>query len=344
MRWGWPTGRRWWRGLGRRARVAAACAAGAAVVAASLWAVLGAQAPGRKGPSAAWRAPSVGVAAGSPLPARGSPARTAALPAEPAAAGAAGPATAAGLGDVVVRRVEETASVRLEVRDVAAAFEAVRAIAQGLGGYVESSTLRTGPAAAGPALPSPPGLPVPVPPPGPGPSASLVLAVPQGQLPACLQQVQALGKVLEATVGGQDVTGQYVDLQARIAALEAERQSYLALLSKASAIGDILQIQSALTGVQTQLEQLQGQLQELQALTAMARVTVLLEPVPAPRTKAAAGPAARLAEAFRASAHALAEGTMDLAMALAWLLPWGLLGGAGYGVYRGVAGRRRARA
>ena len=73
-----------------------------------------------------------------------------------------------------------------------------------------------------------------------------------------------------------DVTAQYVDLQARINALEASRQQYLTIMAQASSIGDILAVQSQLDTLQSQIEQLQGQLNLLSDETTYATLTVSL--------------------------------------------------------------------
>jgi hypothetical protein len=93
--------------------------------------------------------------------------------------------------------------------------------------------------------------------------------------------------VSSVTSTSTDVTGQYVDLQARISALQASRQQYLTILSKAETIGDILAVQSQLDTIQSEIEQLQGQLNVLDSQTAYGTLTVSLSgsghrPVPPP--------------------------------------------------------------
>lgn len=229
---------------------------------------------------------------------------------------------AAALAGPPVRRVEESAAVTLSVRSVTTAFNALGDLATGLGGYVQSSTLETGSAS----LPA---------------AATLVAAVPQARYAEFLQQAGSLGRVLRSSASGQDVTQQYVDLQGRLSALETERSSYLALLGRASSIGDILQIQSALTAVQAQIEDLTGQIHTLDALSAMATVTVDLQAVvaPAPPPPQRPTPARRVSAALRASLQALAAGATAGVLALAYALPWLMLGTAGWLILRRL--RRR---
>ena len=106
-----------------------------------------------------------------------------------------------------------------------------------------------------------------------------------------LAQVQPIAKVTSMSSTSTDVTGQYVDLQARIDALQASRQQYLTILSKATSIGDILSVQSQLDTIQSQIEQLQGQLDLLDSQTTYSTLTVSLSqsghrppPPPAPQS------------------------------------------------------------
>ncbi len=86
------------------------------------------------------------------------------------------------------------------------------------------------------------------------------------------------------TTKATDVTGQYVDLQSRIAALDASRQQYLTIMDKAVTLGDVLAVQEQLDTIQGQIEQLQGQLQVLTSETSYSTFTTnVTEGTPAPR-------------------------------------------------------------
>jgi hypothetical protein len=92
------------------------------------------------------------------------------------------------------------------------------------------------------------------------------------------------------------VTSEYVDVKARITALEATRDSFLDLLSRAKTIGDTLAVQQHVTTVQTQIEELQGQLQVLRDQSEMSTLTVTVDqhPTAAPRTHHRSGLSAAL--------------------------------------------------
>jgi hypothetical protein len=106
------------------------------------------------------------------------------------------------------------------------------------------------------------------------PVGSVTLQVPVGNFTAMLAQAQKVGRTTGLTTNATDVTGQYVDLQSRIAALQASRQQYLTILTKANTVGDVLAVQSQVDTIQSQIEQLQGQLQVLTSQTSYSKLTV----------------------------------------------------------------------
>jgi hypothetical protein len=105
---------------------------------------------------------------------------------------------------------------------------------------------------------------------------TITMEVPVNDFAAVLKAAERYGKTSNLSTNATDVTGQYVDLQARLTALEDSRQQYLTILAKATSIGDILSVQEQLDGIQQQIEQLQSQLQLLTSQTSYSKVTVTL--------------------------------------------------------------------
>ena len=117
----------------------------------------------------------------------------------------------------------------------------------------------------------------------------MTLQVPVDRLRHVLQRAEALGQASDLTTKATDVTGQYVDLQSRITALQASRQQYLTILAKATTVGDVLAVQDQIDAIQSQIEQLQGQLQLLTSETSYSTLTVTVgeSAPPAPSRPAA---------------------------------------------------------
>jgi hypothetical protein len=153
-------------------------------------------------------------------------------------------------------KIEQTGSLNLTVSrgDVARTMARLTALAATYQGFVASSQTQSGA--------------------GGVPYGTITLQVPVDDFSAALQQAERLGKASDVSTKATDVTGQYVDLQARLTALEASRQQYLAILAKATSIGDILSVQEQLDTIQSQIEQLQGQLGVLTSQTSYSTLTV----------------------------------------------------------------------
>ncbi|GAC1697627.1 MAG: hypothetical protein NVS9B6_06420 [Candidatus Limnocylindrales bacterium] len=164
-------------------------------------------------------------------------------------------------------------------------------------------------------------------------TANLVLRVPSDRFTEALRQLRGLdAEVVSSNVDGKDVTEQFVDLKARLAAKQSEEQRYLALLARADKIDDILKIDQALTTVRTQVEQLTGQINAIAQRTKYSTITVSIAPalpVVAPSDPKAWDPTRTVTTAL-ATLAVILRGVADLAI---WLVIFGgipllILGGA----------------
>ena len=152
--------------------------------------------------------------------------------------------------------------------------------------------------------------------------ASLIIRVPSDRFTDALRQLRALdAEVVSSTVDGKDVTDQFVDLKARLSAKQAEEGRYNALLTRANTIDEILKIDSALSNVRTQIEQLQGQVNSIAARTSFTTITVSISPaiVALATPTSTWDPAKTVALAF-ATLTAVLRGFADVAI---WLLIFG---------------------
>ena len=170
-------------------------------------------------------------------------------------------------------KVEANGSVDLTIGDgtLQSVLGKLTILASAEGGFVASTQAQLGPAKAGSSS-----------------SGVVVLRVPEANFGSLVTQVQRDGKPTSVTTTSEDVTGQYVNLQARIAALQSSRQQYLTIMTRASSIGDILAVQSQLDTLQGEIDQLQGQLNVLDNETTYGSLTVSLSevgktPPPPPR-------------------------------------------------------------
>src|SRR5436305_12069702 len=106
--------------------------------------------------------------------------------------------------------------------------------------------------------------------------------VPADKFDDTIDQLTQLGKLQNEHISGQDVSAQYVDLQARLANQEAQRDAMLVLLKRAQSISDIIAIQTQLGQITQQIEELKGQIQYLDHNTAFSTISVNIVEAGAP--------------------------------------------------------------
>ena len=113
-------------------------------------------------------------------------------------------------------------------------------------------------------------------------SGVITFMVPAAKFDETIDRLSTFGKVQNEHISGQDMSAQYVDLQARLANEEAQRNAMLALLSRAQTISDIIAVQTQLGQITGQIEQLKGQISYIDHNTAYSAITVDITEAGAP--------------------------------------------------------------
>ena len=133
-----------------------------------------------------------------------------------------------------------TANLSLESKDYDAARAALDAALSDAGGYLESSSEYSDV--------------------GSSRSVNLTFRVPEENYQSFLDAVAQAGNVTYKSQQADDVTTQYMDVETRLANLEAQRTRLQELQAQADNLSDLLQIETSLTDVQSQIESWQSQL------------------------------------------------------------------------------------
>lgn len=152
----------------------------------------------------------------------------------------------------IPQMVIRNGSLEVTVEDARRAMARATTLAQSLGGYVENSAVNYLE--------------------GNLPVTNVTMRVPEKRFDTAMEQLRGLGEVKGESVNGQDVTAQVVDLEARVKALKVEEDQYLTILSRASRIGDILQVKSRLGQVRLEIESLEGQRRYLRSAASMSTI------------------------------------------------------------------------
>ena len=167
--------------------------------------------------------------------------------------------SAAGLADVVANDsfIVKTGSVTVEVPAIDAALLKARTAIIGLGGYISGSDQANQ---------------------GDQQLASVTYRIPAARWEEAIDAIRALAtKVVAVKTGTTEVTGQVIDLGARIDNLKATEQALQAIMVKAIKIQDILDVQNQLTGVRGQIEELTTEQTHLKDQAALSTLTVLFQ-------------------------------------------------------------------
>jgi hypothetical protein len=106
--------------------------------------------------------------------------------------------------------------------------------------------------------------------------------VPADKFDDTIDQLSKMGRVQNEHISGQDVSAQYVDLKARLANAQAQRDAMIALLRKAQSVQDIIAVQAQLGQITEQIEQLKGQISYLDHNTTYSSISVSIAEVGAP--------------------------------------------------------------
>ena len=166
------------------------------------------------------------------------------------------------------RRVIRRAALELHSADTRSAYEEIVRLVETVGGFVADATV------------------FPTSGEDEQPQVSLVLRVPEGHLNAAMTAIkESADEVVSESRGAEDVTEQFIDLEARLTnhrALEVELRALLKeVRGQENADPEkLLRVFNEVSKVRGEIEQMQGQLNQLTDLTELATLTVGITQTP----------------------------------------------------------------
>ena len=204
------------------------------------------------------------------------------------------------------------------------------AVARNLGGYVLSSAVGSGSQALTAGVDDPQdgsveGWPAGARAPEYGdgePYAWLTVRIPADRFDDALLRIGRLGRVEKSSTSTQDVTGEMVDLKARLTHYHAVLARLLTFLDKATSVGSALAIQNRIDETQLTVEQLTAQLKQLEESVSYSTLTVSLSEKGALPVAAHTG---GFRQALQHSGRLLASGTQGIIIAIGAALPFLIL-------------------
>ncbi|MFD6179783.1 DUF4349 domain-containing protein [Streptomyces goshikiensis] len=212
--------------------------------------------------------------------------------------------------------VIRTATLAIETPDAQKALAAARTATEGAGGYVGNESTKRGTDGRM--------------------TSTLTLRVPGERFDSVLGAMEGSGKLLNRKVEAQDVTEKVADVDSRVKSQQASVVRVREMMDKASALSDVVMLESELSKRQSDLESLLAQQTALKDQTSMGTITM---EVSEPRVERAPEKEKEptFMDALRGGWNVFADLVRKLGLAVAAVLPFAVTAAlvvAGVRIYR----------
>jgi hypothetical protein len=210
----------------------------------------------------------------------------------------------------------KTALATIEVKDVTASADALKALAVQKGGYLSSSNIQKG---YNNRL-----------------SATVIIRIPESEFEGVMESVKSVGTVKSVSTQGEDITEEYIDLVARKIAYQNQLEAYNRIMAKGDKVEDILKVQQQIERVQVELDRIEGRMRYLNSRIDLSTITVnLQEPEPV---------GGETGHSFISAINEGIDGFFGMVDAIIVLLltflPLILISTGAYGIYRWKKGKK----
>jgi len=106
-----------------------------------------------------------------------------------------------------------------------------------------------------------------------------VVRVPAAQFNQAMEEIRATGlRIVQEKIAGQDVTEEFMDLEARIKNQKALESQFIEIMKRAAKVDDALSVQRELAEVRTEIEKLEGRRRFLENQSSLSTINVTLQP------------------------------------------------------------------
>ncbi|MCM3870303.1 MAG: DUF4349 domain-containing protein [Pyrinomonadaceae bacterium] len=161
------------------------------------------------------------------------------------------------------RKILRNADFQLEVSDPTVAQRQITSMAESLGGFVVTSESKQRDVGDRTKQQL---------------DISLVLRIPALQFNSAVEQIRATAsRVIDDKITGQDVTEEFIDLEARIKTQKALELQFLEIMKQANKVADALEVQRQIAEVRSEIEKLEGRKRFLENRASLSTITVGLQ-------------------------------------------------------------------
>ena len=208
------------------------------------------------------------------------------------------------------RMVELNAYLTIQVDNLKVASDQATQLASLFNGYVASSSFDDS-----------------------GSSANIVLSIPEANFSSAMRNLSNLGTVKAQSISSNDVTEQYVNLQAQLNSYTTEESTLLRILNSSTTVTDALNTENAIQNTQAQINDLEGQLRVMQGLVTFGTINIqFIQP--------AKNPTLDFGDAFTSALVAFYTVTRGMLILGASIVPVAMVGSVVYVPYRHFSRKR----
>lgn len=162
---------------------------------------------------------------------------------------------------VIERRIIRNADLQLETDQPQEAQNKIAQIAEGKGGFVVETTQSSSDVKA-----------------TTRDTITMTARVPAAKFQESLGEIrQTASRVVSETVKGQDVTEEFVDIEARLKAKKALEEQFLEIMKRSNSVADALNVQRELANVRGEIEQVEGRKRFLENQSSLSTIKVVIK-------------------------------------------------------------------
>lgn len=153
---------------------------------------------------------------------------------------------------------------------------------------------------------------------------SMTVRVPSAAFSETLADIRNTStRVILETVKGQDVTEEFIDIEAQLKAKKALEQQFMEIMKRAHTVVDALDVQSQLASVRGEIERIEGRKRFLENQSSMSTIKVRLQTAKV-IAATSAGLGGRLGDSFAAGADVALNFVLGLVTFIVAALPFAL--------------------
>ncbi|MGI8669268.1 MAG: DUF4349 domain-containing protein [Aridibacter sp.] len=162
---------------------------------------------------------------------------------------------------IIGRKIIRNADLKLETKSPEEAQRKITAIAETKNGFVITSSQKsTNSQVSG------------------RDSVSMTIRIPADKFQESLTEIRkTVDRVVVETISGQDVTEEFVDIEARLKTKKALEERFLEIMKQAKSVEDALNVERQLAEVRTEIERIEGRKRFLENQTSLSTITLELQ-------------------------------------------------------------------